>query len=939
MIDISGYANISYSIKTKEDYVQIVSTESNDPGSKSNIQDFLCSYVTLAGRMLEVDCQTLKQTAREFSGTPDLVSTVYVQQLQWVGYAPGDSPLFRSLQAFDDSEPARTITTTIDAFCSAPVRGLEHIAQFVELLFDRFNTEPSLLPFAWNAMRVVQVICNFLLALPKLRRENLKASSALVAFIAHEGIKFYRILDAKLDGTTGKQAITLPQEVSKTFLQELGNILQRIAELSEDVRIAYLPADFVSRSDMSTDEQSDLIHLAWRYQWFHKWIKQGRMELRVQGVEMMQNLLVLVYNRYIQNRRSEPLHDIAQYFASRILQDKMVNYLVGVESHPQLISQSGNIVGFLIVTDHFTHTESDTIWKSVASTQDTHTVEAILEMMQGIFNITGYSVLLQFCESLSRMPVRAFDAKMLTYSTSLLEHLRNKFRPDSSHPRLDLVPYHLCVKLLRHATVEPTLSPGRRREICYLAHSEMQALMSLGLADEDSDTIIRGCVVEISSKSSLATGAIAAINALVQIDPRNRMKDLSSSFNIVPLAIDEICLFLEKHVVDMMTLELYDDALNHRLILLEHIVLQVPDAFDAETASTLWNSLMGPNLPSDQARDLIWHRLGKILSCCMVENTFMSCCIREYMPSVDPQCLTPGVIPFSQQVLCYYERIHNSPTGETIETHHAASKELLWHVALSVNKQSLANDAIRLLVTLYSDCSSILQGLTSKPKTSHVILVERCILQLLKATDGLQKLNDGTSSGEDDSMVIVASEKEVQAHQFRFLRSLNVLKELTQRIRSQTIQSPSPELASEDLRPLRGKKVRIHYQAFSGGADKRQRSLEIGDLETFDVLMSRLALLTGFSKFTAIAGGQRLDAESSKTLTLREMKLDQRGQLLLRKALDAEPLSGTPTNQGLRPLEAEIVKHFDQLYGLLGIDEELGKEVRFTSCARKHCSF
>ena len=928
------YTNAFPSIRTKEDYLRLLPEESS-PRSKSDVQIFLCAYVALAGRMLEVDCQTLRQTAGEPSGTPDLVSTVYVQQLQWVGYAPGDSPLFRSLQAFDTSEPFRTIATTVDSFCTSPVRGLEHTARFVELLFDGFHMEQGLLPSVLNAMRVVQAVCIFLSTLLNLQHENSEVCSP----VTREVVKFYNVLDTKLESMIGKQAVALPQDVTKLFLQELGNILHRITEISNDARRAYLPNGFVPHTSMPRDEQSDLIELAWKYQRFDKWIKQGRMELRVQGVDLMQNLLLCVFNKYIQNRRHDPPHEIAQYFASRILRDKMVDYLVGVESHPQLISQSGNIVGFLIVTNRFTHAESDTIWRSVASTQDTHTVDAILEMMQGIFNIAGYAVLLQFCESLSKMPLRAFDGKMLTYSTNLLEHLRNKFRPDHCRPRLDLVPYHLCVKLLRHATMEPTLSPGRRREIYHLAHSEMQALMSLGLSDEDSDTILRECICELSSKSSLATGAIAAINALIQKDPRNRMKELFSSFDIVPLAMSEFSYFLENHVVDTAALELYEDALIHRLTLLEHIILQIPDTLDAATTTNTWKNLMSPSLPSEQARDLVWYRLGKMLSCCMVENTFMSRCIRDYMPSIDPICLTPGVIPFVQQVLCYHARIHGHLDGETIDAYQTASKELLWHIALTVHKQSLANEAIKLLVTLYSESGSDMQGASTNINHSHVILIERCILQLSKATGTLRQLNDGASSGEEDSMVIIAAEKEIQADRLRFLRSLNVLKELTQRIRSQALLSPSPELASEELRPLNGKKIRIHYQAFSGGTDKRQRSLEIGDLETFEALMSRLGLLTGFSKFTAIVGGQRLDADGSKNLTLREMKLDQKGQLLLRKAPNTEPVSGTQGNHGLRPLESEIFKSFNQLYNLLGIDEELGKEVIFTPCTQKNSGF
>ena len=925
MTEALGRANVSRSIRSKEEYLQLSPAKSG-PESQSNIQTFLCAYVALAGRMIEIDCQTLKQTAAEPNAMPDLVATIFIQQLQWVGLTPDDSSLFRSLQTFDDVEPARIITWTIKSFSLAPFNGLKHLAQYVELLLDRFHNEQRISPLVDSAMRVVQAICGLLLTLPKVHPRGWEKTLEAMAPVALELLEFYKVLDAKLDTMVGKQAIILPQDIAKTFLQELGQVLRGVVAISAEIRAALLPSDFVSNTDLSKDQQSDLIVFAWFYQRYDKWIRHGRMELRVQGVEMIQNVLLSVYDKYVKNRRPGLPHEIAQYFASRLTRDELVAYLVSIESHPQLIWQSGNIVGYLIVLDRFTCTDSDTIWNSIASTQDVHKTDAILNMMQSTLPIAEYAVLLQFCESLGSMPIRAFDAKMLGFCTDLLDNLRRKFQPDSAHPRLDLAPYHLCVKLLRHAIVEPTLSQTRRREICSLAHSEMQALMSLGFTREDSKKIFRECVDDISSMSPAATGAIAAMNALIQRDPDYCMVELLSSFNIVLLAIKEFSTFLASHV-GTTTPDLYDDSLAHRLTLLEHIVLQIPHAVDEEAASELWSNLMGPALPSEQARDLVWHRLAKILSCCMAENPFMDRCIRQYVPRSDPRYLTSGIITFTQQVLYYHDRICNIPDAISNSAHPTAAKELLWHITLSVPGQDLANEAIKMLVTLYSGYDATQQGAVADLQSTHLALVERCILQLVRSTVALGKLNDGTSSGEEESMVIIASEKEIQTQKYHFQRSLNVLKEVTKRSRSQAVLSPSPELMSEELRPIHGKRIRIHYQAFSGGVDKRQRSLEIGDLETFEALIVRLALLTGFSKFSAIAGGQRLDTEQSKNQTLREMKLDQKGQLLLRKAADAEPRNGLQMGAGLRPLEFEIMKHFDQLYNLLGMEEELGKEV------------
>ena len=128
--------------------------------------------------------------------------------------------------------------------------------------------------------------------------------------------------------------------------------------------------------------------------------------------------------------------------------------------------------------------------------------------------------------------------------------------------------------------------------------------MSHGSTREDSKKIFWESIDEISSKSLTATGAIATMNALIQRDPDYCITELPSSFNIVPPAVNKFSFFLGRYA-NAMTPDLYDDALGHRLTLLEHTILQIPEAVNDEAASELWNNLMSPNLPSEQARVLV----------------------------------------------------------------------------------------------------------------------------------------------------------------------------------------------------------------------------------------------------------------------------------------------------------------------------------------------
>ena len=177
-------------------------------------------------------------------------------------------------------------------------------------------------------------------------------------------------------------------------------------------------------------------------------------------------------------------------------------------------------------------------------------------------------------------------------------------------------------------------------------------------------------------------------------------------------------------------------------------------------------------------------------------------------------------------------------------------------------------------------------------------------------------------------MVIVASEGEVQKEKLYFVRSLSILKEIMKWTRSRVVlPSPSPKLLQRGSHSLKGEKICIKYQPFNGGSNKGQQAIEIGDLETFRDLTDHLSKLTGFSKFSTIAGGQRVDPATCGEMSLRDMKLDQKGLLLIRKCPDATSIQSLNPTKTLRPLEIEVMEHFQELYDLLGIDEQLGKEV------------
>ena len=62
------------------------------------------------------------------------------------------------------------------------------------------------------------------------------------------------------------------------------------------------------------------------------------------------------------------------------------------------------------------------------------------------------------------------------------------------------------------------------------------------------------------------------------------------------------------------------------------------------------------------------------------------------------------------------------------------------------------------------------------------------------------------------------------------------------------------------------------------------------------------------------------------------MKLEQKGLLIVKKAHDTNEVPDLAPAVGFRPLELEVMKNFQELYQLLGMEEGLAKDVGSHSC-------
>ena len=881
--------------------------------------------------MVQIDCQTLEGLADDNKAVPDLIAHRYCTALFYLVSSTG-SALWKSLHDTYRIDYKVMIAKIMIRFIQKPSNGLHCLSRVTKGLLDRSQALPGMIQRLWPPLKIVLELMQHYNLLRESDEEVHNELAVNLLQLPSEAYDLFRMVDTTLQIYITKQVPALSHETSQVFVSLLAHLLTSIAHADERIAASILREELRTTKELGNTDSIIIIDLAWKFRIFKKYITEGRMEIRVQGVDLMSGELVAAYQKFIVSSRLGGSHPVAQFLSDFLLAHKLVEYFVGVDSHPQLIGRCHNIVGFLAITNRYTEATSDAIWKAVATSQDSRVIDAILIMLSGFSHLSSYPTLLYLTEKLNELPLHSFDVSMIVYGGRLLDRLRMSWREQRIDSRMDMPPYNLCIRLVRLSAAEEALPYHKKRDINEFALSQLHHLLALGPSDMDRKSIYDDCINDVACRTPSASGSISAINALLRQNPELDIPLLSRSSNLTNLMIEEFVHVVESERRSLSTSHTLDERLTVRLELIQSIVIHIPDTISSDFGQQLWDVMFGPRAISDRARNAAWHMLGRASRVCISGNSFIDRCISDYLPQLNPTFITMGILSFVEQVTPYESRVAHSRADEEQRQIRNMGAELLWHLSLVAPPGTIERKTISMLVALYLDSPDIQRSPRSVIEVMHIEVVERCTRQLTLAASKLKAFSDGTSSGEDEPMVIVASEEEIQSQRLTFTRSLLLLREFVQGVRSRPVHSPSPPAKLQVPRESHnttGDTIRIRYQSFSGGTNTGIHSLDVGDLETIDDLSQRLIKLTGFSKFIAIAGGQRLDLASTSQSSLRDMKFDQKGLLIIKKAYDTESLPDLGPAPRLQPSEAQVMEHFLEIYELLDMEESLAKEVIF----------
>ncbi|KAK2743058.1 hypothetical protein FQN57_005014 [Myotisia sp. PD_48] len=902
-------------------------------GAMLCLEEFFAAYAELALRIIHLDTVQLRYSLNDEENSPDPISKTY-----WMAFSSmlqlRKIPFFTVMERTHGSELIDLVANLNDRLAGQSLNAVQILSAFIKTISAHLLKHPSLTLLFSSALSAIHNIVESLIE----RKRYLHESSQDAINLIRSAYEVFLSAEPTYQALIEKKSSSLTSEISDAILRNLGSSFRHMCHYDHSLATQIAEGLNVQVPEgVASTEFAHIVYLGWRFKILKKHIMSARMELRVQGIDAIQGDLVNYWSTYVHHNPPAVNHATTKFLVNFIRENKIVDYVVGVESHPQLISRGGNVVGFLVVTNTYSNEDTDVMWKTVVESQDPRTVSEVLGMLSQTFTMhQSCSGLLYICEKLTELPLHRFDSRMLEFCDLLLATIRNKqadsLRQDiGQFSYVDIVPVRLCIRLTRLAASIKEFSTEQQIALQEFANKFISEFTKLRIRESDEIDIFRECVQDISEMNEFAIGSINAINAMIVSQDIQSTRRLALDFDLARLVVMELA-----HAIDTLSPDgkIGDvgksNPLSPRVQLLFHIVDKMPETITPELSTVLWEKAFMSKRLNEQSHTFIWNMLSQCVDHCGKRNPFLESFMNDYLLRISPEDISEPVLTFAKKALSYDIRFEHQHTPVEDEVIKFPGMDRIWRFILTAPNPTIGINAINFAIDIYLDHQLVRDSRRPVVEATHVSLVDRCVEQLSASAAQLTSFNNGVSGNNEDSpMAITPSDGEVQAEELRFSRSLLFLRQLLLGIRTRPQYTSNGTPPYLPIRPeqVKGDLVELQYQPFSSRGYSRIHQLKIGDLATGSELADKLTNLTGFSKFTTIATGKRIELRGSNAnSTIRDMKLA--GPLLLvRQEQDDMEVPFGSRRQSLTLVDSEVLKHFDDFYELLSLDERLSKQI------------
>jgi ubiquitin carboxyl-terminal hydrolase 34 len=671
---------------------------------------------------------------------------------------------------------------------------------------------------------------------------------------------------------------------------------------------------------------AEVVAWEWRFNMFGKLIMSSQMQLRVMAVTNMCNDLVMFWKRF-QDVGEDRNNPFLSYFAEYLLRTKLVEYILGPTCHPEITAESGNIVGFLMVTRFYQKEQTDLLWQTITTSQDPRVVDGVIKMSTQIANLQDIDGSLYLCQKLLTLPISGFTLAVRHLCDKVFGNLVQKCQFEQI--TLSFLPYKLCLRLLRESSVCGPQSQVAHPEVQSWAMLKFKDLLTQGPDAEGRRELYLSCIQDIADKSATTLGSIWALSSAVRNQLSNELRVLTTEHDLTRLLVDELEHAITAGRAAGVPAVISGTTNSPRREFIYSIVVYEASTITPTLGVRLWDMLVGRGAGCQEDRKYGWQILNNAVKRHTFDNPVLATCFTEYLPNLPPECFCDGALEFIREGILPRVNNINDIVLDDEESMAKSGIEQLWRIILTAADQTIASSAIQTLVNgVYIESKSILTYPHHRARQVHLAVVNRCLRQLGVAAKGLRAFSDGTMSGDDEPMVIVATEAQVKDQERIFSRSLAVLRQFL-REHQATSHFASPDLRSlmpRSANSVEGDSAGLKYQSFDESTQTPVLPLNIGRQNTAASLLASLRDATGFENYRIYYRGQRLVPNHEDICrSLEDLRIHD-GLILVKREEPGAALS-TRIKPGASLLEIEVLSHFNDLWGYLSMEDKLAQEV------------
>ncbi|KAK3357400.1 hypothetical protein B0T25DRAFT_452553 [Lasiosphaeria hispida] len=892
---------------------------------RQEVVGFYKCFAKLTAFFLELDLKALRSAMDgEQRSLPDFISPYYTQALG--SLTRRDE--FQQLNNADEPwQSGSELTDILDAFqnyhtsLGGSLVYVKHMAQALSELVPRFLR-------LTDQLGHLCILTSNILCLSHRRAQSLNLHAADQARgNLSRGYAFFKTISAALGSIIEKHVNHLSQDGASNLLMSLTEIYQYCLGTDRIV-----PADIIKEHRQSHPlipprNVPEAIAYHWKFTTYSKLIMSSQMQLRVMAVSAMCNDLVTFYRKCNEPSDDSSNPAFLQYVADFLLQTGLVSYILGPTCHPEITAESSNIVGFLLVSQTYTNEHTDALWQTVTSTQDPRVSDALIRMTGKITNLFSYEGLIYLCEKLNTVSVEIFSPVMREFVEAVFRHLMNKAFDRTIS---DAAPYDLCVRLIRQASVFGPQSPVAYPDIQQFAIQKFKDILAHGPPIECRRDIYMDCLDDISRKTPFTFGSLWVLLLMIRPNLARELHTLASEHNLTRLLVDELETAISAARSAGFSAVLTLPHSNPRKELLNFVLYHEPLTITKDLGPRLWHLLVGAGAAGREDRDVAWQLLNSACKRTHGENAFTSACFPEYLASLTPECFCLGALDFVREGVL---PLVNDPTSILLDDDESADHagiEQLWRMVLTAPEGTIEKPAIHLLVNdVYVDSRSILAFSHFRAKKVHLALVDRCLRQLSSAAARLKAFSNGTTNGDEDAMIMVATDQQVHEQELLFVRSLAILREF-HRLHQAKGHFSAPDLRSlilESPNDVEGDLAELKFQSFDGDVQTEVKPLTIGKRNTAASLLASLREATGFNNYRIYYRGKPfVPQESDICKSLEDLQIHT-GVILVKRESDAPTSPTTKPRPGASPVEVEILGHFEELWEYLSMEEKLAEAI------------